>query len=260
MAVPSSSDSSAALPRHIAIIMDGNGRWAEKRGLPRAAGHRAGVKSVRSTIEYCARKGIEALTLFAFSSENWNRPKEEVGLLMSLFLEALDREVADLDKNNIRIRFVGELSQLATELQTRIRNAAERTAHNTRLTVVVAVAYGGRWDIAQAARSLAADCVSGKIATDDITEAMLTERMVLAGIPDPDLFIRTGGDHRISNFLLWNIAYTELCFLPEPWPEFGDAQLDAALELFAQRERRFGLTSAQITQPAAKAETAGGKK
>ena len=240
--------------------MDGNGRWAEKRGLPRAAGHRAGVKSVRATIEYCARKGIEALTLFAFSSENWNRPKEEVGLLMSLFLEALDREVADLDKNNIRIRFVGELSQLATELQTRIRNAEERTARNTRLTVVVAVAYGGRWDIAQAARSLAADCVAGKIATDAITESMLTERMVLAGIPDPDLFIRTGGDHRISNFLLWNIAYTELCFLPEPWPEFGDAQLDAVLEQFAQRERRFGLTSAQVTPSASNAETAGGKK
>ncbi len=236
----------STLPRHIAIIMDGNGRWAEKRGLPRAAGHRAGVKAVRATIEYCARKGVEALTLFAFSSENWNRPTEEVGLLMSLFLEALDREVADLDKNNIRIRFVGEVAQLAPELQARIRAAEERTARNTRLIVVIAVAYGGRWDIAQAARSLATDCVAGKLDVAKITETALGERMALATLPDPDLFIRTGGDQRISNFLLWNLAYTELCFLPELWPEFGEVELDAALEQFAQRQRRFGLTAAQI--------------
>jgi undecaprenyl diphosphate synthase len=234
------------LPRHIAIIMDGNGRWAQTRGLPRAAGHRAGVKAVRAAIEYCARKGISALTLFAFSSENWNRPKEEVGLLMKLFLEALDREVADLDKNNIRIQFIGELSQLATELQARIRAAELRTEKNTQLTVVIAVAYGGRWDIAQAVRALAADCAAGKIDAAAISESMLSERMALGALPDPDLFIRTGGDQRISNFLLWNLAYTELCFLPELWPEFGEAQLDAALNQFAQRERRFGLTSAQV--------------
>lgn len=227
--------------------MDGNGRWAQSRGLPRTAGHRAGVKAVRATIEYCARKGIEVLTLFAFSSENWNRPKEEVGLLMSLFLEALDREVADLDKNNIRIRFIGELSQLAPELQARIRAAEERTASNLRLTVVIAVAYGGRWDIAQAARLLAAECVSAKLQVAEITEAKLAERMALASLPDPDLFIRTGGDQRISNFLLWNLAYTELCFLSVLWPEFGEQQLDAALQQFAQRERRFGLTSAQVS-------------
>ena len=236
-----------SIPRHIAIIMDGNGRWAQQRGLPRTAGHRAGVKAVRSSIEYCARTGVQALTLFAFSSENWNRPKEEVGILMSLFLEALDREVAELDKNDIRIRFIGELSQLAPELRTRIHAAEERTAGNNRLTVVIAVAYGGRWDIVQATRSIAADCIAGSLTTAQIDEAMLGDRMSLAGLPDPDLFIRTGGEHRISNFLLWNLAYTELCFVPALWPEFDDVQLDAALEQFAQRERRFGLTSAQIT-------------
>jgi undecaprenyl diphosphate synthase len=241
-----SANSLPSLPRHIAIIMDGNGRWAQMRGLPRAAGHRAGVKAVRATIEYCARKGIEVLTLFAFSSENWNRPKEEVGLLMSLFLEALDREVADLDKNNIRIRFIGEIAQLASDLQARIRSAETRTAGNKRLTVVIAVAYGGRWDIVQAAQSLAAECATGKFDAAKITEATLSERMALHGLPDPDLFIRTGGDQRISNFLLWNLAYTELCFLSELWPEFGDAQLEAAMGQFAQRERRYGLTSAQV--------------
>src|SRR5262245_49679503 len=237
-----------SIPRHIAIIMDGNGRWAQARGLPRTAGHRAGVKSVRSTIEYCARRGGEALTLSAFSSENWQRPKEEVGLLMSLFLEALDREIAELDKNNIRLRFMGELMSLSSELQARIHAAETRTARNTRLTVNVAVAYGGRWDIVQAARALAAECMAGTMAPDAVTEATLSDRLVLRGMPDPDLFIRTGGDQRISNFLLWNLAYTELYFVDEPWPDFGDKQLDRALEQFEQRERRFGLTSAQVAK------------
>jgi undecaprenyl diphosphate synthase len=237
-----------SVPKHIAIIMDGNGRWAQARGLPRTAGHRAGVKSVRAAIEYCARKGIATLTLFAFSSENWNRPKEEVGLLMNLFLEALDREVAELDRNDIRLRFIGELTQLADELQVRMRAAEQRTAGNGRLTVNIAVAYGGRWDIVQAARSLAADCVARTLAPADISEALLGERLMLHGLPDPDLFIRTGGEQRISNFLLWNLAYTELCFAPELWPEFGEAQLDAALSQFAQRERRFGLTSGQVAK------------
>jgi undecaprenyl diphosphate synthase len=236
-----------SLPHHIAIIMDGNGRWAEQRGLPRSAGHRAGVKAVRATIEICARKGIETLTLFAFSSENWLRPKEEVGLLMSLFLEALDREIADLHKNNIRMRFIGDLSQLAPELTARMRAAQKRTASNTGLTVMIAVAYGGRWDILQATRSLAADCVVGKQTPEEITEDQLVERLALGGMPDPDLFIRTGGDQRISNFLLWNLAYTELCFLPELWPEFGESQLDEAIAQFSSRERRFGRTSAQLS-------------
>jgi undecaprenyl diphosphate synthase len=237
-----------SLPTHIAIIMDGNGRWAQSRGLPRTAGHRAGVKAVRATIEYCARKGIAALTLFAFSSENWQRPKEEVGLLMSLFLEALDREVEDLHKNEIRLRFMGDLAQLADELRARMRAAELRTAENKRLVVNIAVAYGGRWDIVQAAQRLVAECAAGKMEPSAVSESALAERLCLGGAPDPDLFIRTGGDQRISNFLLWNLAYTELCFVPQLWPDFGAQELDAALEQFAQRERRFGLTSAQVAK------------
>ena len=237
----------SALPRHIAIIMDGNGRWAQARGLPRTAGHRAGVKAVRASIETCARKGIRALTLFAFSSENWQRPKEEVGILMTLFLEALDREIAELHKNNIRMRFIGERGHLADGLLSRMTAAEELTAANTGLTVAIAFAYGGRWDIAQAARALAADCIAGKLTVTEIDEVKLGEKMSLADLPEPDLFIRTGGDQRISNFLLWNLAYTELCFLPELWPEFGEQQLDVAIAQFARRERRYGLTSEQVS-------------
>lgn len=240
-----SSAGESSIPRHIAIIMDGNGRWAQRRGLPRTAGHRAGVKAVRASIEYCARKGVEALTLFAFSSENWQRPKEEVGLLMSLFLEALDREIADLHKNNIRMRFIGDRQILARELVDRMVAAESLTERNSGLTVVIAFAYGGRWDIAQAARSLANDCIAGKLTVDRIDEAALGDRLALRGLPDPDLFIRTGGDQRISNFLLWNLAYTELLFVDELWPEFGEQQLDHGLRRFSQRERRYGLTGEQ---------------
>jgi undecaprenyl diphosphate synthase len=236
-----------SLPRHIAIVMDGNGRWAEQRGLPRGAGHRAGVKTVRTVIELSARKGIAMLTLFAFSSENWLRPKEEVGFLMSLFLEALDREVADLHKNNIRIRFIGDLQQLATELRVRIESAEQRTNGNTGLIVNVAMAYGGRWDIVQAVRSLAADCVAGKSTPESLDEESLGAKLALGPTADPDLFIRTGGEQRVSNFLLWNLAYTELYFTEKLWPEFDERQLDAAIAHFAQRERRFGLTSQQLT-------------
>lgn len=243
---------SQTVPQHIAIIMDGNGRWANGRGMPRNAGHRAGVKAVRASIEYCARRGVRVLTLFAFSSENWQRPQEEVGLLMTLFLEALDREVSELDKNGIRVTFIGERSLLSRALQDRIRAAEERTAANTQLTVVVAVAYGGRWDIAHAARQLARECLNGDLQIDAIDEAALQRRMslsgVMTGIPDPDLFIRTGGEQRISNFLLWNLAYTELYFTPVLWPDFDADELDAALAFFAGRERRFGLTSAQVAQ------------
>ncbi|MBC7983740.1 MAG: di-trans,poly-cis-decaprenylcistransferase [Candidatus Obscuribacterales bacterium] len=232
--------------------MDGNGRWASERGLPRNAGHRAGVKAVRASIEYCARRGIEALTLFAFSSENWQRPQEEVGLLMTLFLEALDREVADLDKNNIRICFIGDRALLSSALQTRIANAESRTANNTRLTVLIAVAYGGRWDITQAAKQVAEECVAGRLKVTEVTEAALQERMSLAGaakgLVEPDLFIRTGGEQRISNFLLWDLAYTELYFSAVLWPDFDERELDAAIALFSSRERRFGLTSAQVAK------------
>jgi undecaprenyl diphosphate synthase len=242
----------SAIPKHIAIVMDGNGRWANARGMPRTAGHRAGVKSVRATIEYCARRGVEALTLFAFSSENWRRPQEEVGILMTLFLEALDREVADLDKNDIRVCFIGDRTLLSQALQDRIRAAEERTAANKRLTVVVAVAYGGRWDIVQAVRQLASECVAGNLQADAIDESVLHARMSLSAIaqslPEPDLFIRTGGEQRISNFLLWNLAYSELYFTPVLWPDFDAAELDAALVFFGGRERRFGMTSAQVAQ------------
>jgi undecaprenyl diphosphate synthase len=244
--------SDTAIPKHIAIIMDGNGRWANARGLPRNAGHRAGVKAVRASIEHCARSGVQALTLFAFSSENWKRPQEEVGLLMTLFLEALDREVAELDKNEIRVCFIGDRALLSKALQERIRLAEERTAKNTRLTVVVAVAYGGRWDVVQAARQLADECVAGRLNSTAIDEAALERHLSLSGIniemPDPDLFIRTGGEQRISNFLLWNLAYTELYFTPVLWPDFDAKELDRAIEFFGGRERRFGMTSAQVAQ------------
>lgn len=236
----------ATVPRHVAVIMDGNGRWAKSRVLPRHIGHRAGVKSVRATVEGCAKRGVEVLTLFAFSSENWKRPQEEVGRLMNLFLEALDREIAELHSNGIRVRFIGELTSLAPSLHERMRVAEERTAANTRLTLIIAVAYGGQWDLTQAMRSLAVECAAGRLRPDQINEAQIASRLALAGLPDPDLFIRTGGEQRVSNFLLWNLAYTELYFCDVLWPDFDDQQLVAAFEFFSRRERRFGLTPAQL--------------
>jgi undecaprenyl diphosphate synthase len=242
----SSSQSSAVLPRHIAVIMDGNGRWAAKRALPRPAGHHMGVKAVKQTVEHCARRGIEILTLFAFSSENWRRPPEEVSMLMGRFLEALDNEVDELHRNGIRIRFIGRLEQLSTALHDRIRQAEALTAANSRMMLVIAIAYGGRWDIATAARELARQCVAGERQVETIDEAAVGNQVALAGLPDPDLFIRTGGEQRISNFLLWNLAYTELYFCETLWPDFGDSELTAALEHFSTRQRRFGLTPDQI--------------
>lgn len=242
----SSPKSPAALPRHIAVIMDGNGRWAAKRALPRPAGHRMGAKTVKQTVENCARRGIEVLTLFAFSSENWQRPREEVSMLMGRFLEALDNEVDDLHQNNIRLRFVGRLEQLSTALRDRMLQAEARTSANTRMTLVIAIAYGGRWDIANAARELARRCAAGEIQADAIDEAAIGNQLALAGLPDPDLFIRTGGEQRISNFLLWNLAYTELYFCDALWPDFGDSELAAALEHFSSRQRRFGMTPGQV--------------
>ncbi len=247
MAAPLSTN---GVPRHVAVIMDGNGRWAAARSLPRHAGHRAGLKSVRAAIETCAKAGVEVLTLFAFSSENWKRPRDEVSLLMSLFLEALDREISDLHKNSIKVRFIGDLTQLSTALQGRMRDAELLTRGNSRLTVLIAMAYGGKWDITQAAQSLARQCVAGTLAPEQIDEARLAGELALDGLPDPDLFIRTGGDQRISNFLLWNLAYTELYFCDALWPDFDDAELHRALEQFARRERRFGLTSEQRARAA----------
>lgn len=235
-------------PRHVAIIMDGNGRWARKRGLPRFAGHKAGMDSVRAMVKVCLSQGIECLTLFAFSSENWRRPAEEVGLLMNLFMTALDYEVKKLHKHGVRLRIIGERSAFAPELQQRISDAEQLTAGNTALTLIIAANYGGRWDITQAARGLAEQVARGELSAADITPELMQSQLSLAGQPEPDLFIRTGGEQRISNFLLWQLAYTELYFTPLLWPEFDDQAFMAALESFAGRQRRFGRTGEQVEQ------------
>jgi undecaprenyl diphosphate synthase len=242
-----------SIPKHIAIIMDGNGRWAEARGLARHAGHKEGVRPVRMCIEECARRGVSALTLFAFSSENWQRPTIEVTTLMQLFLDAMDREVAELHKNKVRLRFIGDRHALSIKLQARMAASEALTAQNPGLKVQVAVSYGGRWDIVQAARRLAAEVASGALSVDAIDEARFARELQLGDLMDPDLFIRTGGDQRISNFLLWNLAYTELYVCKDLWPDFDTAQLEAALAAFAGRERRFGLTREQAREGALRA-------
>ena len=236
----------AATPRHVAVIMDGNGRWASRRAMPRHLGHRAGVKAVRATIEGCARRGVEALTLFAFSSENWQRPEEEVARLMELFVESMDGELDELDRNGIRLRFIGDFDSLREPVRNSMRDSEERTRHNARMTLFIALSYGGRWDITHAARRLAGRVTAGDLEPDDIDEKMIAGELQLAGAPEPDLFIRTGGEQRISNFLLWNLAYTELYFCDTLWPDFDDAALEMALRHYAQRQRRFGLTGAQV--------------
>ena len=238
-----------AVPRHVAIIMDGNGRWAQARFLPRSAGHRAGVSSVRMAVEECKDRGVEVLSVFACSSENWRRPPTEVGLLMSLLIEVLEREIDGLAKNGVRVRFIGDRGSLAPQLAARMTAAEQRTAANTALTFVIAIAYGGRWDILQAARRLAARCVNGEMAVAAIDEEALDAAVETASIPDPDLFIRTGGERRISNFLLWNLAYTELWFTDVLWPDFDRAEFGRAFDFFAGRNRRFGLTQAQLESP-----------
>jgi undecaprenyl diphosphate synthase len=222
-----------AVPKHVAIIMDGNGRWAKRRGQPRSFGHRAGVKAARRVITHCHKLGIEALTLFAFSQENWQRPETEVTLLMQLFLRTLGREVKNLHKNNIRLRFIGEHADFPPALQAQMRDAVQLTSVNTGPTLIVAVGYGGQWDIVQAARSLAE---SGQ----PIDAAALESRLASANVPHPDLLIRTGGEKRISNFLLWQLAYSELYFCDTLWPDFDEAALDRAIAWYGQRERRFG--------------------
>jgi undecaprenyl diphosphate synthase len=237
-----------SIPKHIAIIMDGNGRWAEGRGLARHAGHKEGVRPVRMCIEECARRGVGALTLFAFSSENWQRPVVEVTSLMQLFLDAIDREVEDLHKNNVRLRFIGDRHALSVKLQTRMAASEALTAANSGLQLQVAVSYGGRWDIVQAARRLAAEVASGALKLEDIDEDRFGRELQLGALPDPDLFIRTGGDYRVSNFLLWNLAYTELYVSDVLWPDFGIEHLEDAIAVFSGRERRFGLTREQARE------------
>ena len=236
----------AAAPRHVAVIMDGNGRWARQRALPRQAGHKAGIKPVRMMVEYCAQHGVEVLTLFAFSSENWRRPRDEINALMSLFVEALNREVAELDANGIRLRFIGQLDALGPELNAAIKAAETLTKDNDRMDLVLAVAYGGRWDLAAAARTLARQVEDGKLAVEDIDESRLEAALATALLPPVDLLIRSGGEQRISNFLLWDFAYSELYFSDVLWPDFTVAELDVALDFYIGRQRRFGRTSDQI--------------
>ena len=231
------------LPSHVAIIMDGNNRWAKRRKLPSAAGHKAGLESVRSVMEACSEYGIETLTLFAFSSENWRRPETEVSALMSLFLNALKREVKKLVKNNIRLRVIGDRHRFSQAIREHIAEAEKLTANNDGCTVVIAADYGGRWDIAQAARSLATQVVANEIQISDITPESIQTTISIGDMPEPDLCIRTGGEHRISNFLLWQMAYTELYFTDTYWPDFDKAEFCKALENYSQRERRFGTTS-----------------
>jgi undecaprenyl diphosphate synthase len=241
------ADRPAAVPRHVAIIMDGNGRWATARHLPRVAGHNRGVDAVRRVTEACGRRGVEYLTLFAFSSENWRRPADEVSTLMRLFMAALQKEVGKLHENGVRLRVVGELATLDGELRRLIDEAERRTADNTRLNLTVCASYGGRWDIAQAMRRLLADEPALAQQPHEIDEAKIAARLSLAFAPDPDLLIRTGGERRISNFLLWQLAYAEIYFSDALWPDFDAVALDAALAWYAQRERRFGRTSQQLS-------------
>jgi undecaprenyl diphosphate synthase len=233
-------------PQHVAIIMDGNGRWARARGLPRVAGHHSSIKVVRRVVEECVARNIRHLTLFAFSSENWRRPPDEVGMLMKLFFDTLARQVNDLHRNQVQLRFIGDRELLGRDLAKRMADAEVLTAANTGLTLHVAMAYGGRWDIVQACRLLAAEAVAGTRSAGEIDEAHVSAHLALAGIPDPDLLIRTGGERRISNFLLWNLAYTEMYFTDVLWPEFDTTHLEAALAFYRERERRFGKTSAQL--------------
>lgn len=235
----------ATIPRHVAVIMDGNGRWAKKRFLPRVAGHVKGVELVREMVRACLERGISYLTLFAFSSENWRRPQEEVSLLMQLFVKALEQEVEKLGRNGVRLRVIGDLSRFDPHLQELIRRAEDKTAENDRLVLTIAANYGGRWDIMQAANRLA---LAEPDRSGNWSEADLEPYLAMSYAPEPDLFIRTGGEERISNFLLWQLAYTELYFTPTLWPDFATAEFDKAIASYQKRERRFGRTSEQLTE------------
>ncbi|MCW9012828.1 MAG: isoprenyl transferase [Gammaproteobacteria bacterium] len=235
------------LPRHVVIVMDGNGRWAKKRYMPRSAGHHAGVKATRKTVENCLVNNIKVLTLFAFSSENWKRPEQEVNSLMELFVSALQAEVKELHKQNIKICFIGECSAFSEKLQEKIRQASELTHENTGMVLNIAVSYGGRWDIAQACKIIAEKIVDKKLDVSDINAELLSQYVCLADLPEPDLFIRTGGEKRISNFLIWQLAYTELYFSDVLWPDFDQKELEKAIHWFSGRQRRFGKTGEQLT-------------
>lgn len=236
------------IPQHIAIIMDGNGRWAKQQHKPRFMGHRAGVKAVENIVKRCIELDVKVLSLFAFSSENWRRPSKEVSLLMELFNLALKQQVKRLHKNNIRLRVIGDLSKFSTSLQKRIQQSQQLTENNTGLTLNIAANYGGRWDVVQAVQSIAEKVKEGKLDVEAISEQMLTDSLETTTLPDPDLFIRTGGEQRVSNFLLWQMAYTEFYFTDTLWPDFDADSLDSAIASFTNRERRFGRTSEQLQE------------
>jgi len=242
VSIPESSE----VPKHLAIIMDGNGRWATRRLLPRTAGHARGVQAVRRVVETCGRRGVKYLTLFAFSSENWRRPQEEVSLLMRLFVQTLEKEVGKLEQQGVRLRVVGDLSAFEPQLRELIHSAESRTEHNDALHLTIAANYGGRWDILQAMQRLLREHPELAQQPEQLSESELSKYLSMSWAPEPDLFIRTGGEQRISNFLIWQLAYTELYFTDEFWPDIGAKQLDAAFKWYRTRERRFGRTSAQL--------------
>jgi undecaprenyl diphosphate synthase len=237
---------SGTLPRHVAIIMDGNNRWAKQRGLPGPEGHRAGESAVRRIVEHAARAGIDVLTVFAFSSENWRRPEQEVAALMSLFLEALTKKVDELHQNGIRLRFIGDLARFSDALQVGMQEAVNLTRDNVRMTLVIAVNYGGQWDMAHAAQRLAAEVAAGRLTPSEITPDRMGHFVQMADLPPVDLLIRTGGEMRISNFLLWQTAYAEFYFTDALWPDFDAGELQRALADYSGRQRRFGRTSEQV--------------
>ena len=238
--------SSGTRPRHVAIIMDGNNRWAKQRKQLGVSGHKAGVEAVREVVKTCAEEGVEVLTLFAFSSENWRRPEDEVSALMGLFLIALQREVKKLHKNNIRLKIIGDRTKFSTQLQKHMEKAEALTENNTAMTLVIAANYGGQWDITEAAKKLASKAVSGALSPENITEQDLQAELCLGDYPMPDLMVRTAGEQRISNFMLWQLAYAELYFCDVYWPDFKRDQMLAALDAFSRRKRRFGQTDDQI--------------
>ena len=235
-----------SLPQHIAVVMDGNGRWANKRHLPRAAGHKAGVSATRKIVENCAKMNIKALTIFAFSSENWSRPESEVSALMSLFISTIMAEVKKLHAKNVRVKFIGDRDRFSEKLQNSINESEQLTENNTGLQLNIAANYGGRWDVVNACKQIAEQVKNNKIAIEDIEEKNFDSFMSLNELPAPDLLIRTGGEKRISNFLIWQLAYSELYFVDTLWPDFSAEDLDVALSWYAGRQRRFGKTGQQL--------------
>ncbi|MDH5710132.1 MAG: isoprenyl transferase [Gammaproteobacteria bacterium] len=242
----SEDEHSSLVPRHVAVVMDGNGRWAKKRFLPRSAGHRAGVNATRAIVENCANLGVEALTVFAFSSENWSRPQKEVDALMSIFVSTLKSEMLKLREQNVRVKFIGNRVAFPDKLQTVINETENQTSHNTGLDLTIAANYGGRWDIVEACKLISQKLSAGELSLSEINESLLSEQVCLSDLPPIDLFIRTGGESRISNFLLWQIAYAELYFTDTLWPDFNLTSLEKAIAWYGTRQRRFGKTSEQV--------------